>query len=119
VKKTGAAYASNTVDGEIANPQDQNRATSEDQPTKAVRGRLPKQQKDLMKTASIDGIILIGVGIVSLACLTSPIRLMFQETIGQHKINAVPPILGGLALVGGIALLFAVRPRADKEKKKL
>ncbi|MGB9419376.1 MAG: hypothetical protein WBR14_00565 [Candidatus Acidiferrum sp.] len=72
-----------------------------------------------MKTASIVAIILIVLGIVSLSYFASPIRLMFQETIGQYKINPVPPILGGLALVGGIALLFVARPRRCKEKRDL
>lgn len=72
-----------------------------------------------MKTASIVGIILMVLGIVSLAYFASPLRLMFQETIGQHKTNPVPPILGGLALVGGIALLIVARPRGYKEKREL
>jgi hypothetical protein len=72
-----------------------------------------------MKTASIFGIMLMVLGIVSLACFASPLRLVFQETIGLHKINPVPPILGGLALVGGIALLIVARPRKYKEKREL
>lgn len=48
-----------------------------------------------MKTASTVGIMLMVPGIVSLAYFASPLRLMFQETIGLHKINPVPPILGG------------------------
>jgi hypothetical protein len=64
-----------------------------------------------MRTTSILGIILMALGIVSLAYFASPVRLMFQSTIGQTKIDPLPPILGGLALVCGIVLLFAVRSK--------
>jgi len=72
-----------------------------------------------MKTASIIGIILMVLGIVSLAYFASPLRLMFHEAFGHQKINPVPPILGGLALVGGIALLILTRPRRYKERREL
>jgi len=62
---------------------------------------------------------LIFLGVVSLAYFASPIRLMFRETIGRSTISFVPPILGGLALCGGIALLFSVRRRAGKKKTEL
>jgi hypothetical protein len=110
VEKSRVVSASKTVDSEIAKLQDRNRAKSEDQPTKPAPGRLPVQQGYLMKTASILGIILIVLGIVSLAYFGDPIRLMLRD-FEPHKTNSVPPILGGLALVGGIALLFATRPR--------
>ena len=64
----------------------------------------------MRKTASILGIILIVLGIVSLAYYVDPIRLMIRDFI-PHKTNPVPRILGVLALVGGGALLFATRPR--------
>jgi uncharacterized membrane protein YedE/YeeE len=64
-----------------------------------------------MRIATIVGIILIGLGVLSLAYFASPIRFMVQETLEPQKMNPVPPILGGIALVGGIALLLAVRPR--------
>ncbi len=64
-----------------------------------------------MKVATVFGIILIGLGTLSLAYFASPVRLMFQETLEPHKINPLPPVFGGIALVTGIALLFAVRPR--------
>ena len=64
-----------------------------------------------MRIATIVGIILIGVGVLSLAYFASPILLMVQETIEPQKMNPVPPILGGIVLLGGIALLIAVRPR--------
>ena len=64
-----------------------------------------------MKAALIFGMILIGLGVLSLAYFASPIRFMMQETLEPQKMNLAPPILGGIALVGGIALLLAVRPR--------
>ena len=71
-----------------------------------------------MKIAIVVGIILIGLGTVSLAYFASPVRLMFQATLEQHEINTVPPICGGIALVTGIALLVAVRSRrSDKDRE--
>ena len=64
-----------------------------------------------MRTASILGVILMALGIVSLAYFASPMRLMFESTLGEHEIDPLPPILGGLALVCGIALLLAARSR--------
>jgi uncharacterized membrane protein len=68
------------------------------------------QQGYLMKTASIVGIMLIALGIVSLAFFAAPIQLLVQD-VEQQNSNPVILILGGLALIGGIALLFATRPR--------
>ena len=65
-----------------------------------------------MKIAiSIFGIILIALGIISLAYFTSPVRLMVQD-IEPHKTNLLLPILGGVVLACGSALLFAIRPRS-------
>jgi uncharacterized membrane protein YedE/YeeE len=63
-----------------------------------------------MRIATIVGIILIGLGVLSLAYFTSPIRFMVQDTLEPQKMNLVPPILGGIALLGGIAFLLAIRP---------
>jgi hypothetical protein len=73
------------------------------------------QQGDFVKAASIVGIILIVLGIVSLAYFISPVRFLMQAT-ELHKANPLPPILGGLALVAGIAILFAARPRTHKKE---
>ena len=62
-----------------------------------------------MKTATIVGFILIVLGILSLAYFAAPMRLLI-EGVAQQNSTPVIPILGGLALIGGIALLFA----ADK-----
>jgi len=64
-----------------------------------------------MKAVSIFGIILIVLGILSLAYFTSPMRLMVQD-IEPHKPNLLPPILGAIALICGLALLFAPRPHS-------
>ena len=63
-----------------------------------------------MKTASIVGIILIVLGIVSLAYFAAPMRLLVQD-VEQQNSNPVIPLLGGLALIGGIALLCAIDKR--------
>ncbi len=60
-----------------------------------------------MRTTAILGIILIGLGTLSFAYFASPVRFMFESSIGPHKVNLLPPALGGLALVCGIALLAA------------
>ena len=70
------------------------------------------QQEYLMKTASIVGIILIVLGIVSLAYFAAPMRLLVQGAEQQNS-NPVILILGGLAFIGGIAPLFATRPRGS------
>jgi hypothetical protein len=68
-------------------------------------------ERTLMRATSILGVILIGIGIMLLAYFASPMRLMFQSPIGPHTINPLPPALGGLALLCGIALLFATGPK--------
>jgi hypothetical protein len=70
-----------------------------------------------MRTTAILGIILMGLGIASLAYFASPVRLMFQSPMGLPTMTLVPPILGALALLCGIALSFGVRPRT-KDKKE-
>jgi hypothetical protein len=55
---------------------------------------------------SVVGIVLIVLGILSLTYFGDPIRIMVRN-FEPHRTNLMPPILGGLALIGGIALLFA------------
>jgi LPXTG-motif cell wall-anchored protein len=62
-----------------------------------------------VKAVSITGIILIVLGIASLAYQVSPARFMIRAMSVQPKTNALAPMLGGAALVGGGALLFAGR----------
>jgi len=66
-----------------------------------------------MKTAAVVGIFLIALGIVSLAyqgiTYTTHKRVLdigpVHATAEQHRTIPLPPILGGLALVGGVVLL--------------
>jgi hypothetical protein len=69
-----------------------------------------------MKAASILGIILIVLEIVSLAYFGDPVRLMLRDLV-PHKTNPVPPILGWRALICGIDLLCAI-PLCGKCPKK-
>jgi uncharacterized membrane protein len=68
-----------------------------------------------MKSASIMGILLIFLGVIALAyqgiTYTTQKKVLdigpIQATKQEHKTIPLPPIVGGLALVGGIALLVA------------
>ncbi len=73
-----------------------------------------------MKTLPLIGIILIVLGIVSLAyqgiTYTTHKKIVdigpLQASTTEHKTIPLPPLLGGLALVGGIVLLVAGRKEA-------
>jgi hypothetical protein len=69
-----------------------------------------------MKLAIVLGMVLIGLGILSLAYFASPVRYMLLQSVHPHRTNSVIPILGGIALVSGIALLVAVQPRKKKSE---
>ena len=66
-----------------------------------------------MKTATVVGVVLVVIGIVSMAL--GSIRYTIKETVlevGPAKVTAdrheqipLPPLLGGLALAGGIVLI--------------
>jgi hypothetical protein len=56
--------------------------------------------------ASTVGMILMVLGIALLAYEADPVRVLLQAT-APHKPNLVRPILGGFALVAGMALLYA------------
>jgi hypothetical protein len=68
-----------------------------------------------MKTNTLIGIILIGIGIVALAyqgiTYTTKEKVVdigpIQMSADKTKTIPLPPILGGIALVGGIVLLVA------------
>lgn len=68
-----------------------------------------------MKPASIIGIILIVIGIVALAyggfTYTTREKVIdagpLQVSANKEKSVPLPPILGGLCLVGGIVLVLA------------
>jgi uncharacterized membrane protein HdeD (DUF308 family) len=73
-----------------------------------------------MKTAALIGIILIVLGIISLAyqgiTYTTHKKVLdigpLQATEEQHKTIPLPPILGAIALVGGVVLVIAGRKEA-------
>ncbi len=68
-----------------------------------------------MKSSSIVGILLIVLGVVALTyqgiTYTTHKKVLdigpIQATKEEHKTIPLPPILGGLALVGGVALLIS------------
>jgi hypothetical protein len=73
-----------------------------------------------MKAAPVVGVILIVLGVISLAyqgiTYTTHKKIIdlgpLQATTEQQKTIPLPPILGGIALVGGIVLLMAGRKTA-------
>jgi hypothetical protein len=68
-----------------------------------------------MKTASLMGILLIVLGVFALAyqgiTYTTHKKVLdigpIQATKQEHNTVPLPPMLGGLALVGGVVLLVA------------
>jgi hypothetical protein len=66
-----------------------------------------------MRAASILGIILMALGIISLSYFASPMRLMFHSAMGLPVVDPLPSILGGVALVCGLALLLAVSAKDE------
>jgi len=68
-----------------------------------------------MKTSMLIGIILIVIGIIALAyqgiTYTTREKVVdigpIQMSADKEKTIPLPPILGGIALVGGIVLLVA------------
>ncbi|HXO05087.1 MAG TPA: hypothetical protein VN884_05600 [Candidatus Sulfotelmatobacter sp.] len=68
-----------------------------------------------MKTLPVVGLILIVLGIISFAYqginYTTHKKIVdigpIQASTTEHKTIPLPPVLGGLALVGGIVLLVA------------
>jgi uncharacterized membrane protein len=70
-----------------------------------------------MKTASVIGILLIVLGVIALAyqgiTYTTHQKVIdlgpIQASTTEHKTIPLPPILGGIALIGGVVLLVAGR----------
>lgn len=68
-----------------------------------------------MKTASMVGIMLIVLGVIALAyqgiTYTTQKKVLdigpIQATKEEHKTIPLPPIIGGMAIVGGVVLLIA------------
>ncbi len=73
-----------------------------------------------MKAAPLVGVILIVLGALSLAyqgiTYTTHKKVLdigpLQATTEEHKTIPLPPILGGVALLGGVVLLLAGRRSA-------
>lgn len=68
-----------------------------------------------MKNASMFGILLIVLGAIALiyqgVTYTTHKKVLdigpIQATKEEHHTIPLPPIVGGIALIGGVALLFA------------
>jgi hypothetical protein len=68
-----------------------------------------------MRTSTITGVLLIILGVISLAyqgiTYTTRKKVVdigpIQATTEQHKTIPLPPILGAIALAGGIILIVA------------
>jgi hypothetical protein len=73
-----------------------------------------------MKTAPLLGIILIVLGVFALAyqgiTYTTHKKVLdigpLQATEEQHKTIPLPPVLGAIALMGGVVLVIADRKAA-------
>jgi hypothetical protein len=73
-----------------------------------------------VKIAPVIGIILIALGVLALAyggiTYTTHKKVLdvgpLQATAEQHKTIPLPPILGGVAVLGGVVLLLAGRRTA-------
>ncbi|HEV3482227.1 MAG TPA: hypothetical protein VGR97_07850 [Candidatus Acidoferrales bacterium] len=70
-----------------------------------------------MKTSAVAGGILIVIGVICLVfqgiTYTKHKKVLqvgsFEATTEQHKTIPLPPIVGGVALVAGVALLMTSR----------
>jgi uncharacterized membrane protein len=68
-----------------------------------------------MKSASVAGLVLIVLGVLALAyqgfTYTTHKKVLdigpIQATKEEHNTIPLPPIVGGLALIGGIVLMVA------------
>ena len=68
-----------------------------------------------MKSTSIAGILLIVLGVIALAyqgiSYTTQKKVLdigpIQATKEEHKTIPLPPIIGAVALIGGVVLLFS------------
>jgi uncharacterized membrane protein HdeD (DUF308 family) len=68
-----------------------------------------------MKGTSVAGILLIVLGVIALAyqgiSYTTQKKVLdigpIQATKEEHKTIPLPPVIGAVALIGGVVLLFA------------
>jgi hypothetical protein len=63
-----------------------------------------------MKTILVIGIVLVVLGIGTLAYFGSPVRFLMLAYV-PHHLNLEVPIAGGLSLAIGTVLLFVSRPK--------
>jgi UDP-N-acetylmuramyl pentapeptide phosphotransferase/UDP-N-acetylglucosamine-1-phosphate transferase len=68
-----------------------------------------------MRALLIGAIVLIALGVLSLAYYTSPLRIMLLDTVGQ-KLHFQVPMMGGVAILIGALILFAIRSNAAENK---
>jgi lipid-A-disaccharide synthase-like uncharacterized protein len=71
-----------------------------------------------MRTAAVVGIVLIGLGVLSLAYFMFPIGFLIDSSLDRQKTDLIPPILGAIALIGGFVLLVAVLRKGNKDKSE-
>ena len=83
-----------------------------------ARLRIGKQQGDEMRAAIVVGIFPIGIGVLSFAYFMFPLGFLINDSLNQQDTNLVPPVLGAIALIGGIALLVAVRWSVNRDKSE-
>ena len=70
-----------------------------------------------MKSSAVAGVILIVIGVISLVfqgiTYTRHKKVLqvgsFEATTEQHKTIPLPPIIGGVAIVAGVALMMVGR----------
>jgi hypothetical protein len=103
-------------EGEPAEPSDERRGDC-GCPSEELRGgRDPWINKEpTVKTATVVGIVLVIIGVVALAyggiSYTKEEKVLdlgpIEATAERQKMIPLPPLLGGLALAGGVALLIA------------
>jgi hypothetical protein len=67
-----------------------------------------------MRALLIGATVLIGLGFLSLAYYASPIRMMLLESTGQ-RLHIMVPMLGGAAILSGVAILIIIWPGSSKD----
>ena len=69
-----------------------------------------------MRSLLIGAVVLIGLGVLSLAYYASPVRIMLLDATGQ-TLHFMVPIIGGAAILTGAIILFSIRPSSSKDHK--
>ncbi len=71
-----------------------------------------------MRTAAVVGIVLIGLGTMSVAYFMFPVGFLINSSQDQQETSLVAPVLGGIALVSGFVILVAVLRKGNKNKSE-